>query len=65
MIYLNNYCTDVMFLVIKVCVTLSSTILSLKIFNFPFFFKISLLLLRNRKHMTKYFGQASFEDFIE
>ena len=36
MIYLNNHYTDFIFLVIIVCVTYSSTILCLIIFNFPF-----------------------------
>ena len=41
MIYLNNYCTDFMFLDM-VCITYSSTIiLSLIIFNFPSVPKIS------------------------
>ena len=47
MIYLNNYCTDFVFLVVIVCVTYSSTILSLIIFNFPLDFKISLLFVGN------------------
>ena len=45
MIYLKNYRTDFMFLVAIVCVTYSSTILPLMIFNFPLVFKISLLLV--------------------
>ena len=45
MIYLNNYCTDFMFLVAIVCVTYSSTILSLMIFNFPLVFKKSDLFV--------------------
>ena len=44
-IYLNNYCTDFMFLVVIVCVTYSYTILSLIIFNFSLVFKISLLFV--------------------
>ena len=39
MIYINYYCTDFMFLGAMVCVTYSSTILSLIIFNFPLVFK--------------------------
>ena len=31
--YLKNYCTDIMFLVVIVCVTYSSTTLSLIFFN--------------------------------
>ena len=45
MIYLNKYCTDFMFVVVMVCETYSSTILSLIIFNFPLFFKKSLLFV--------------------
>ena len=45
MIYLNNYYTDFMFLVVMLYVTYSSTILSLIIFNFPLVFKISLLFV--------------------
>ena len=43
MIYLNNYCTDFMFLVVMVCVRYSSTILSLIIFN-----------LENKKEIENY-----------
>ena len=42
--YLNNYCTDCIFLVVMVCVTYSSTILS-QFFNLPLVFKISLLFV--------------------
>ena len=35
-IYLDKYCTDLMFLAVMVCVILSSTKLSLIIFNFAF-----------------------------
>ena len=35
------YCTDNMFLVVMVCVTYSSTILSLVAFNNPLVFKIT------------------------
>ena len=45
MIYLNNYCTDFMFLVAIVCETYSSTMLSLIIFNFPLVFKIALFFV--------------------
>ena len=45
MVYLNNCCTDFMFVVVIVCVTYSSTILSLIIFNFPLIFKISILFV--------------------
>ena len=41
MIYINNYCTDFIFLVAMVCLTYSSTMLFLIIFNFPLVFKIS------------------------
>ena len=40
MIYLNNYCTDFIFVVVMVCVTYSTAIVSLIIFNFPLVFKI-------------------------
>ena len=45
MIYLNNCCIDSMFLVVIVCVTYSSTISSLIIFNFPLVFNISVLFV--------------------
>ena len=45
MVFLINYCTDFMFLTVIVCVTYSSTILSLMIFNFPLALKISLLFV--------------------
>ena len=45
MIYLNYYCTDVVFLVAMVFVTLSFTIRSLIIFNCSLLFKITLLLV--------------------
>ena len=45
MIYLDNCCTDFMFIVVKVCVTYPSTILSLNIFNSPIVFKISVLFV--------------------
>ena len=38
---LNNYCTDFMFEEVIVCVTYSTSILSLIIFNFLLVFKIS------------------------
>ena len=37
----NNYCTDFMFEEVIVCVTYSSSILSLILFNFFLVFKIS------------------------
>ena len=43
--YLNNYCTDVMFLVVTVYVIYSFTILSLINFKFPLVFKISLMFV--------------------
>ena len=43
MIYLKNYCTDFMFLVVMVCITYSSTRLSLIFFNFPLVFEILIL----------------------
>ena len=44
-IYLNNYCTDFMFLVVIVCATYSFTILSIVIFNFPLVFKVPFLFV--------------------
>ena len=41
MVYLNNYYTDSMLLVVMVCVTYSSIMLPLIIFNFPLVFNIS------------------------
>ena len=42
---INNYCTEFMIPVPMMCISLSSAILSLTIFNFPLVFKISLLLV--------------------
>ena len=39
--FINNYCTDSMFQEVMVCVTYSSSILPLIIFNFLLVFKIS------------------------
>ena len=39
--FIDNYCTDSMFEEVIVCVTYSSSILSLIIFNFLLVFKIS------------------------
>ena len=39
--FINNYCTDFMFQEVMVCVTYSSSIFSLIIFNFFLVFKIS------------------------
>ena len=44
MMFLKNYYTEFMVLQVMVCVTYSSTILSLIIFNFLSVFKISLPL---------------------
>ena len=41
MMFINNCCTDFMFEEVIVCVTYSSSILSLIIFNFLLVFKIS------------------------
>ena len=41
MMYINNFCADYMFQVVMVCVTYSSTILSLMIVNFTLVFNIS------------------------
>ena len=43
--FINNYCTDFMFQEVMVCVTYSSSILSLIIFNFLLVFKIYSVLL--------------------
>ena len=45
MMFLKNYCTDFMFLVVMLGGTYSSTILSLIIFNFSIVFKLSLLFV--------------------
>ena len=45
MIYLYNYYTDFMFLVVVGCITYSSTTVSLIIFNFPLVFNISFLFV--------------------
>ena len=42
--FLKNYCTDFMFLVM-LCGTYSSTMLSRIIFNFPIVFKLSFLFV--------------------
>ena len=41
MMFINNYCIDFMFQEAMVCVTYSTSILSLIIFNFLLVFKIS------------------------
>ena len=41
MMFINNYCTDLMFEEVMVCVTCSTSLLSLIIFNFLLVFKIS------------------------
>ena len=41
MMFINNYCTDFMFQEVMVCVTYTSLISSLIIFNFLLVFKIS------------------------
>ena len=41
MMFIDNYCTDFMFQEVMVCVTCSSSILSLIVFNFLLVFKIS------------------------
>ena len=46
MIYPNNDCTDFMILLAIVCVTYSSTILSLMIFNFSLFLRYHFCLLK-------------------
>ena len=53
MVNRNNYYTEFMFLVVIVCITLISTILSNKIFNFPLVFKTSLLFFF--KFMNKFY----------
>ena len=46
MIFLKNYFTELMILLVMVCITLQSIIHSLIIFNFSFVFKISPFLLK-------------------
>ena len=41
MMFINNYCTDIMFQEAMMCETYSPSILSLIIFNFLLVFKIS------------------------
>ena len=43
--FLKSYCMEFMILLVTVCITLKSTILSLIIFNLCFVFYISLILL--------------------
>ena len=45
MIYLNNDCTDFMFLVVMLCVTYSFTKFSLIVFNVSLAFKLSLVFV--------------------
>ena len=45
MMFLKNYCTDFMFLVVTFCGTYSSTMLSLITSNFPIVFTLSLLFV--------------------
>ena len=45
MVFLRNYCTELIILIVIVCISLLSTILPLMIFNFPLVFKISPFLL--------------------
>ena len=45
--FINNYCTDFMFQEVMVCVTYSSSISSLFIFNFLLVFKISQEFVEN------------------
>ena len=45
MMFINNYCTDVMFQEVMVCVTCSPSILCLIIFNFLLVFKIEFYVL--------------------
>ena len=40
MMYINNHCTEFMFIVVMMCITLYSTMLSLMIFNFPLVCKL-------------------------
>ena len=55
--FINNYCNDFMFQEVMVCVTYSSSILSLIIFNFLLVFK-SLL-----KFMSKGFNYEIYSLF--
>ena len=43
MMFLKNHCTDFMFLVVMLCGTYPSSLLSLVIVNFPMVFNLSLL----------------------
>ena len=45
MMFLKNYCIDFMFLLVMLCGTYSSTMLSFITFNFPIVFKLSLLFV--------------------
>ena len=45
MMFLKNYCNDFMFLLLILCGTYSSTMLSLRIFNFLIVFKLSLFFI--------------------
>ena len=45
MMFLKNYSTNFMFLLVVVCITLLFITWSLVIFNFPFFSKISLMFV--------------------
>ena len=45
MMFLKNYCTDFMFLMVMLCGTYSSTMLSPIVFNFLIVFKLSLLFV--------------------
>ena len=49
--FLRNYCTIFMILIVMVCITLLSTVLSLIIVNFPYVFKIFLLEFMNKFHI--------------
>ena len=57
MIFLNNYCTDFMFLVVILCGALSSTSLSLIILNSPLVFKISLFFVEIHVKLYKLYSE--------
>ena len=55
--FLKHFCTEFIILLALVCITLKSTILSLKIFNFSFVSNISLVLL---EFMNKFHNKNSY-----
>ena len=45
MMFLKNYCTEFMILLVRMCITLLSTIFGFIIFQFSFVLKISLFFV--------------------